>query len=304
VQEQNSPPPLAPELYPADNDHASLSGQDRPMSQQNPEINNESKSPSDEVVRLLSMGDAAFERDEFRPTIEYYGQALDLARKIGDRDGEETALDNLKRAYQRSLLAKSGVRSAKENLQISHETGNQRKEMNSLFSLAINSMFLKQADNAIEYQKRALAIARELGDQDRVLSNLHTLGMILEQFDRNSEAVPYCEEALALARQIGDRRAEVTALGWLGQGLEKTELIDRAIDCYKQQLPIYREFDQQHNVGHVLVGIGEALEKQDKIKEALQYVEEGHAILFEYDRLHMAPCNRALSRLRGKAQAY
>ena len=71
------------------------------------------------------MGMIYADLGEARKAIEYYEQALAIAREIGDRRGEGASLGNLGRAYA--------------------DLGDARK--------------------AIEYYEQALAIAREIGDK-------------------------------------------------------------------------------------------------------------------------------------------
>ena len=111
--------------------------------------------------------------------IEYYEQALAIAREIGDRRGEGADLGNLGLAYSA----------------------------------------LGQVAKAIEYYEQALAIAREIGDRRGEGADLGNLGMAYSALGQVAKAIEYYEQALAIAREIGDRRGEGVGPRQPGLGL-------------------------------------------------------------------------------------
>ena len=104
---------------------------------------------------LNELGTIYYLLSDATKAIEYYEQALAIAREIGDRRGEGNALGNLGIAYA--------------------DLGDARK--------------------AIEYYEQALAIAREIGDRRSEGNALGQPGQCLRRPGRCSKAIEYYEQA-------------------------------------------------------------------------------------------------------------
>ena len=72
---------------------------------------------------------------ELRKAIEYYEQALKIAREIGDRRGEGTSLGNLGNAYTDLGQPVKAIEYYEQALKISREIGDRRGEGASLGNL-------------------------------------------------------------------------------------------------------------------------------------------------------------------------
>ena len=95
---------------------------------------------------------------EPRKAIEYYEQALDIAREIGDRRGEGADLGNLGNAYSDLGEARKAIEYYEQALAIAREIGDRRGEGDDLGNLGSAYADLGEARKAIEYYEQALAI--------------------------------------------------------------------------------------------------------------------------------------------------
>ena len=102
---------------------------------------------------------------ETRKAIEYYEQALDIAREIGDRRGEGAALGNLGNAYADlgEPARPSSTTSRRWPSPGRSATGGAKGPTWATWGLAYAD--LGEPRKAIEYYEQALAIAREIGDR-------------------------------------------------------------------------------------------------------------------------------------------
>jgi tetratricopeptide (TPR) repeat protein len=125
---------------------------------------------------LGKLGILYYSLGEVARAVEYYEDALTIAREIGDRRGEGNRLGNLGNAYRA----------------------------------------LGEVARAIEYYEQALAIAREIGDRRGEGNSLGNLGNAYSALGEVSRVIEYYEEALAIAREIGDRRGEAFCCWNLG----------------------------------------------------------------------------------------
>ena len=142
--------------------------------------------------------------------IEFYEQALAIAREIGDRRGEGANLGNLGICY----------------------------------------LALGQTSRAIEYLEQALAIAREIGNRRDEGSNLDNLGNCYSALGQTSRAIEYYEQALAIFRAIGYRHGEGEALGVLAEVFIDEGRYAEAIKLAQESAKIEDEIGEPASFGY------------------------------------------------------
>ncbi len=96
--------------------------------------------------------------------IEFYEQHLIIARKIGDRQGEGTALGNLGIAYKNLGQVERAIDSYEQALVIAREIGDRQGEGTALGSLGIAYARLGQEERAIGFLEQAVQIGEEIKD--------------------------------------------------------------------------------------------------------------------------------------------
>ncbi|CAN5269073.1 hypothetical protein BH23GEM4_BH23GEM4_17270 [soil metagenome] len=147
--------------------------------------------------------------------IGYYGKALELAEKIGDRAAE----------------------------------GRLRN------SMGIVEWSRGAYEAAAAHYERALEIFREIGNEADAGLMLNSLGVTLKALGRGKEAQARLEEALALHRRSENPRLEGHALAALGDLWQEAGEPDRAVDCYQRSLAIRRETSDRAGEGWMLLAL-------------------------------------------------
>ena len=86
---------------------------------------------------LIQLGSAYFSLSEFNQAIDFYDQALSIARKLGDRNGESASLNNLGESYRNLGKYQQAIQVYQQSLGISREIGDRNGEAISLGNLGI-----------------------------------------------------------------------------------------------------------------------------------------------------------------------
>jgi len=200
---------------------------------------------------LGNLGIAYRPMGQYAKAIEYYEQALAIARDISDRQGEGNQLGNLGIAY---------------------------------FSMG-------QYATAIEYYEQALAIARNIGDRQGEGNSLGNLGIAYRNLGQYATAIEYYGQALAIARDIGDRQGEGIHLGNLGIAYRLMGQYATAIEYYEQAIAVVETLRAELGVGEFkssfaaenmspYQGMIIALIKLSRFEEAFHYAQRAKARTF------------------------
>lgn len=197
---------------------------------------------------LIKLGSLWSERD-YRRTGDYFQQALNLARKMGDpaslahslnRNGNWHAnvgdLDEALRLHQQALDIFQGLK----------DRGGLAE---TLDLLGMTSQINGDLVQGVLYYQRAVEIFHELDDRHGLVSSLATLCLCGPSYLHNpsfslfslSEAIEQGESALKLAQEIGWRAGEIYALHCLSICLGPQGAIQRAMELVQRSLVISEE---------------------------------------------------------------
>ena len=227
---------------------------------------------------LGNLGNAYSDLGQVERAIEYYEQALAIAREIGDRRGEGADLGNLGTAYLTLGQVERAIEYYEQALVIAREIGDRRNEGIWLGNLGIAYRSLGQVERAIEYHEQALAISREIGDRRGEGTDLGNLGLAYHALGQVERAIEYYEQALTIAREIKDRSNKGNWLGSLGLAYSDLGQVERAFEYYERALAIHREIGDRRNEGIWLGNLGDAYDVQGQVERAIEYHEQALAI--------------------------
>ena len=130
------------------------------------------ESKGDHGIILGNLGNAYNNLGDPRKAIEYYEQALKIAKEIGDRFGEGSDLGNLGSAYSDLGDPRKAIEYYEQALKIAKEIGDRLEKEPWKYGAAYSD--LGDPRKAIEYYEQALKIAQEseTGAEKELLGNM------------------------------------------------------------------------------------------------------------------------------------
>lgn len=249
-------------------------------------------------VNFGNLGNAYSDLGEIHRAIEYYEQALAIAREIHDQRNESNWLGNLGLAYRNLGETQRAVEYFEQALKISRETHNRRDEGIHLGNLGSAYHMLGEVHRAIEYYEQALHISREINDRRGEGADLGCLGIAYRNLGDNRRAIEYYEQALAISHETNDRMSEGIWLGNLGNAYRDLGEIQSAIEYYKQALVISCEINDRRGEGIRLGNLGLVYQDLGEMQKMLACWIASLSIFDEIQVPVLKEVNNALSKLR------
>jgi tetratricopeptide (TPR) repeat protein len=175
------------------------------------------------LAQLRAM--AYFVRGQDSQAHQHYLEALELARKEGDRQGTALTL------YQLG--------------QIAHREGN--------FTDALN------------YYRQSEAITREMDDRTGLMALYSAIGLVYLQQQRFDLARPHLEQSVTLEREAGDQIKVAENLYWLGYAVANTGDLAQAEQVFEESLTIFTRLDSPRvqDVHEVLSRLRTVMSQED-----------------------------------------
>ncbi|MCG5213792.1 BTAD domain-containing putative transcriptional regulator [Streptosporangium soli] len=172
-----------------------------------------------------------------------HGEALELARRTGDRDLEGDVLVNLGTAYFRLGRLTDSSDCYGQALDIAREIGDRRLEAEALDDIAQNDNEAGRHAEALAGAGQALTLYTALGDRHRSADALRILGVAHTGLGEYGEAAQVFQRALDLMRESEDRRGEADLLSRLGDAVRESGDLATARSHWRAAAAIFTALD-------------------------------------------------------------
>jgi predicted ATPase/DNA-binding CsgD family transcriptional regulator len=172
---------------------------------------------ADRLPVLSGAGTMAWYEGDNAQAIRWHAEALRVAREIGDRRAEATALNDI--GAQGLELGDFTLARANfaASLSVARDAGEPRATMFALHNLAQIARLEGESDVAARQIAEALSLARELGEAGLITSSLTALGHALLDGGDDERARELFQESLTLARMRGNAGDLVDAMEGLAR---------------------------------------------------------------------------------------
>ena len=156
-----------------------------------------------ESTALMQLGILAFQRGRYGVARGYYQQALELSRAIGDRSVESVVINNL--GDTERLLGNYGAAFDlfQAGRRLCREIGQRTADAYLLCNMAHVAFLRGEAAESIEWSRQASELAENLKDPDLRASLLSTRGHAHTALEQWEEAAACYRESTAIYREIG-----------------------------------------------------------------------------------------------------
>ncbi|MFJ4513058.1 tetratricopeptide repeat protein [Streptomyces sp. NPDC088816] len=199
-----------------------------------------------------------YQRRYFHDVLTAGQHALTAARELGDRHGEDAALNILGNALREVRRFAEAIDAHEKAVTLSRELGDRHGEGAALNNLGLALRGMQRFAEAIDAHEKAVTLFHELGDRHGEGPALNNLGNALRGMQRFAEAIDAHEKAVTLSRELGDRHREGTALNNLGLALRGMQRFAEAIDAHEKAVTIFHELGDRHREGTALNNFGNA----------------------------------------------
>lgn len=240
-------------------------------------LHREKQDKQAEMWLLFQLAQFFFSISEYRKAADYFEQSLEIAREIGNQNGESAVLGSLGNVYERLGEHRKAIDYYEQTLLITRKVGNRLSENTCLGNLGNVYRNLGKYEKAIKYHEKALQISREIGDREGEGRHLGNLGNVYRSLDDYQKAIEY--QTLAIQLKTHNRLGKAISLSSLGITYYNLGEYRKAIEYYEQSLAIFREIGDRLGEGSGLGNLGSVYYELGEKEKACSLWKEAVAIL-------------------------
>jgi len=234
-----------------------------------------------EAAALMELGVIYYSRSEYPEALELYEQAIAISREIDHREIEGRTLDHAGVVYRQRGDFKKALELHQKALEILQEINLISHQALVLNNIGIVYERLGDYPQAIAYNERGLSISRESGDRNIESRILLSLGVVYSNQGNYQKSREILEAALSLAERVGNRAASGRILNNIGGVYHAIGKYNIALDYYQKSLEIRREIGDRIGEGVTLSGIGLVDLNSGQYDRALDYYRQALEITRE-----------------------
>jgi CHAT domain-containing protein len=209
-----------------------------------------------EAETLSGIGAVYAGLGEQQKALDYYNQALPLRRAVGDRHGEAVTLTDIGTVYSNLGEQNKALDYYEQSLPVYREVRDRIGEARTLNNIGFVNDVLGEQQKALDYYNQALPLTRAVGDRIGEAVTLNNIGLIHAVLGEMQKALDYYNQALVLTRATGYRRGEATSLSSIGAVYKTLGEQQRALDYFNQALLLRRAVGDRHGEAESLGIIG------------------------------------------------
>jgi DNA-binding SARP family transcriptional activator/tetratricopeptide (TPR) repeat protein len=212
-----------------------------------------------EASALSSLGLVAWWQGRYEQADNYLRQAVAMFREAGDQNSHAVALINLSIVQGQQGRYEQAASDLHQALAMFREAGDRPGEIGALINLGMIEEQQGRYEQAASYYRQALTLSRDTGDQNSQAYALVSLGIAERRLLRFELATSHIRQGLSLFRMAGNRAAQSSALAALGDVELRQGHHERALDSFWESLALCRELGDRSGEAVALNGLGEAL---------------------------------------------
>jgi CHAT domain-containing protein len=196
-----------------------------------------------------------------------------LARHTVTFYGAIRAFNNLGEVYKHLGQSDQALESYQQALDFARKGGDRTAESLILRNIGANQAQTGQYVQALDSYQQALKIATKINDRAIACATIANIGAVYQQQGRTQPALEQYWQALSVAKEIGDRVQQSSILNLMGVAYSSLEQYQPALQQYQQALAIARELSNRSEERSILNNIGLLFKAQNQPRLAIAFLK-------------------------------
>ena len=238
---------------------------------------------SSKVRTLNALCVAYTNSSDYKAMLKYAEQSVQLAKKIGFKDGLAEAYWCVGFAHSydtyfndKKVDYTEGLRNYFTAEKLGEEAGDKKLLTRICYDIGDDWEYQSDFTRALEYFLKSLRYAEESGDQDLLIGSQLKVAKIYEEFSDSKKSLQYLNMACELVKKSQDTLTIISVLNTTGENLRKNKQYDLALLKHQEALALTRKKKALDNEGVTLLAMGKVYMDQGQNALALDYFLESY----------------------------
>ncbi|MEA5534048.1 tetratricopeptide repeat protein [Crocosphaera sp. XPORK-15E] len=215
---------------------------------------------------------------QYQQAIQYYQQSLAIFTEINDCNGEANSYNNLGNAYYCLGQYYKAIEHHQKSLEILIKIEDKQGKASSYNNLGNAYKYLGQYQKAREYYQQSLMILQKTGDLHHQTIAYNNLGNIHEALGQYQQAIEYYQKSLSIAENIKDVQSQANSYNNLGSIYYRIKNYPQAIEYHEKSLTIFQKISYLPGETYAYGNLGNIYKALKNYQKAIEYYQLSLAI--------------------------
>ncbi|MCF6170650.1 MAG: sensor histidine kinase [Bacteroidales bacterium] len=239
--------------------------------------------PKGEAQSYNDLGIVYIGNGEFQLALEYFDNALEIRKKLGDTAGIASLYNKMGIVHQKQGNLKLALENQIDALRIYEQLHQDLWIGYSLNNIAIVHQNLGNLEKSLEYHFEALEYRKKMNDLYGEGGSYGNIANVYVKLGDTATAIGYYEKSLSLLRQVEDAEAVSVQLSNMGNIYAARGENETALKLLNESLQIREKLGERKGISSTLIKLGDVfinLREYDKAEHSLR---KGLAIAKQID---------------------
>lgn len=224
-----------------------------------------------EGYSLRYIGAIYFSLGDWEKALEHVICELAIAEEIDNKTLEEDALDCIGTIHSALGNHEKALEYFTQALKIAEEIDNRRGKATILVHTGGAYYVRGNHEKALEYFVQVLRLAKEIGNREIEGYSLQCIGMVYYTLSEYEKGVEYFAQALEISQKINDKVGEINSLRLISDVYRVFGSYKDALEYSTKALKLAKEIKQKPLEVHSLMSMSEIYDALGNYEEALEY---------------------------------
>lgn len=210
------------------------------------------------------LGGVAYQKGDLQQALNYHSRELGLAREVGNKSAEATALNNISVIFDNRGDPDKALDYLQQAAQLQPDEG---RKSTLYANIALNYSARQDYAKAIDYLDRAIAIARRTGNAHNAGVQQLNKGSVLTDKGDLTAAEASLHDGLVAIRKLKDQYWEAVGVRYLGDLEAARSRTEQAMSAYREALRLA----QSSGASVMAENIAARMARLQKSRTALSY---------------------------------
>ncbi|MBK4732986.1 tetratricopeptide repeat protein, partial [Oxynema sp. CENA135] len=205
--------------------------------------------------------------------ISPYQQAVELYLQVGVKEWAEKGLEHLLNLYRELQQLEQEIDCQKKRFQLIQDKGEDIKAQSLAYEIGNLYNRRQQFTQALEYYQEALILAKKLEQQKNIANAAYMVGQCYRNLGQQQAAISGYEQAVGLYVEVKETKWALSGLDYLVNLYRELKQDEQVIASYQRQLEIFRELGDTKAEQSCLYKIGSLYDDLKQWENALEYFD-------------------------------
>ncbi len=230
-----------------------------------------------------SNGIVYYTMQKYKESIKASKKALEIAKKIKDRQKIATMLNNIGMVQRLIGDYQHSKANLSRSVLIYLQDGNYKSAANSLDNLGNVFYHQQQKDKALKCYMNSLKIDEILEDTTGKIASLANIGTIYRETGNYKQAINYLEKAIEIGEKANTLKKYITSLNLLAIAYSENNETEKALKTFNKTIKILKKLNDKHSLSLTYNNLGELHFKLKNYGKSMEFHSKALSIQREMD---------------------